>query len=410
MKFTTASFCLSLLWSSALVLGFPVRSNTDDIQGAAYFITNDPSGNYVVSADIQSDGSLVYRRAVLAGGRGAHGLTNPVGPDALFSQGSVKTSATGNILATVNAGSNTLAVFNIDQDRPSDLTMLGLPVSSEGEFPMSLAINNNGDQVCVLNGGEVNGVICFDVDQQLGLVSNPNTLRSLSLNQTTPATGPPGSASDIIFSEDGTQLIASIKGIPPTPGFLAIWDIADDGSLSENFTSVAPPSGGLLPFSMTSIPGTSAVLVTDPGIGFDVFDLSQTDNSSSSSAVPINGQSATCWSSFSNKTGNFYLTDVGTSIVTEVNVGQNLTGTVVNQYPQQPGSGTIDSDIATIGDNDFLYVLAPNITSIQVLALNSPGNATNSGSFDVAGPLTQAGITFDPNNLQGMTVYVKPSS
>jgi len=410
MKFTTASFCLSLLWSSALVLGFPVRSNTDDIQGAAYFITNDPSGNYVVSADIQSDGSLVYRRAVLAGGRGAHGLTNPVGPDALFSQGSVKTSATGNILATVNAGSNTLAVFNIDQDRPSDLTMLGLPVSSEGEFPMSLAINNNGDQVCVLNGGEVNGVICFDVDQQLGLVSNPNTLRSLSLNQSTPATGPPGSASDIIFSEDGTQLIASIKGIPPTPGFLAIWDIADDGSLSENFTSVAPPSGGLLPFSMTSIPGTSAVLVTDPGIGFDVFDLSQTDNSSSSSAVPINGQSATCWSSFSNKTGNFYLTDVGTSIVTEVNVGQNLTGTVVNQYPQQPGSGTIDSDIATIGDNDFLYVLAPNITSIQVLALNSPGNATNSGSFDVAGPLTQAGITFDPNNLQGMTVYVKPSS
>jgi hypothetical protein len=408
MKFTTASFCLSLLWSPALVLGLPVRSNTGDIQGAAYFITNDPSGNYVVSADIQSDGSLVYRRAVLAGGRGAHGLANPVGPDALFSQGSVKTSATGQILATVNAGSNTLAVFNIDQNRPSDLTMLGLPVSSEGEFPMSLAINNDGNQVCVLNGGQVNGVICFDVDQQLGLVSNPNTLRSLSLNQTTPATGPAGSASDIIFSEDGTQLIASIKGIPPTPGFLAIWDIADDGSLSENFTSVAPPNGGLLPFSMTSIPGTSAVLVTDPGIGFDIFDLSQTDNSSSSSAVPINGQSATCWSSFSNKTGNFYLTDVGTSIVTEVNVDQNLTGTVVNQYPQQSTSGTIDSDIATIGGNDFLYVLAPGTTSIQVLALNSPGNATNFGSFDVAGPLTEAGIIINSNNLQGMTVYVKP--
>jgi len=408
MKFTTASFCLSLLWSPALVLGLPVRSNTGDIQGAAYFITNDPSGNYVVSADIQSDGSLVYRRAVLAGGRGAHGLANPVGPDALFSQGSVKTSATGQILATVNAGSNTLAIFNIDQNRPSDLTMLGLPVSSEGEFPMSLAINNDGNQVCVLNGGQVNGVICFDVDQQLGLVSNPNTLRSLSLNQTTPATGPAGSASDIIFSEDGTQLIASIKGIPPTPGFLAIWDIADDGSLSENFTSVAPPNGGLLPFSMTSIPGTSAVLVTDPGIGFDIFDLSQTDNSSSSSAVPINGQSATCWSSFSNKTGNFYLTDVGTSIVTEVNVDQNLTGTVVNQYPQQSTSGTIDSDIATIGNNDFLYVLAPGTTSIQVLALNSPGNATNFGSFDVAGPLTEAGIIINSNNLQGMTVYVKP--
>lgn len=162
-----------------------------------------------------------------------------------------------------------------------------------------------------------------------------NSLRSLSLNQTTPPNGPPGTTSHVIFSEDGSKLIASVKGVPPTPGFLAVWDVAADGSLSQDFTKVSPPAGGLLPFSMTVVEGQNAVLVTDPGVGFDLIDLSASTLSSPNttsakdSAIPITGQSATCWSSFSSKTGNFYLTDIGTSIVTEVNVDQNLKGTIV---------------------------------------------------------------------------------
>ncbi len=51
---------------------------------------------------------------------------------------------------------------------------------------------------------------------------------------------------------------------------------------------------------MTIIPGKNAILVTDAGIGFDVFDFSSGTNASSkSSVVAIDGQSATCWSSFS---------------------------------------------------------------------------------------------------------------
>lgn len=149
----------------------------------------------------------------------------------------------------------------------------------------------------------------------------------MNLNQSTPANGPAGTASHIIFSEDNTQLFVSVKGIPPTPGFLAVWDVASDGSLSEDFNSVAPAEGGLLPFSMTLIEGTNALLATDAGVGFDIFDFSSGSNDSS--VVPIEGQSATCWSSFSNQTGNFYLTDIGTSIVTEVNVDQNLKGSIV---------------------------------------------------------------------------------
>lgn len=36
--------------------------------------------------------------------------------------------------------------------------MIGRPVGSGGEFPVSVAINAAGDSVCALNGGQVNGV------------------------------------------------------------------------------------------------------------------------------------------------------------------------------------------------------------------------------------------------------------
>ncbi len=86
---------------------------------------------------------------------------------------------------------------------------------------------------------------------------------------------------------------------------------------------------------MTIIPGKNAILATDAGVGFDIFDFSTVDvaknetSSPKNSVVPISGQGATCWSSFSEQTGNFYLTDIITSMVTEVNVDNNLNGTIV---------------------------------------------------------------------------------
>lgn len=422
MKFTSAAFFALLI---SVVSAGPVsrrQANKNSTTmaagkggavGAAYFITNEPTGNQLIAADIGSDGKLTLRRAIDAGGAGVHGVTSPNGPDPLFSQGAIKASATGNIVATVNSGSNTLAVFKINPNDPSDVRMIGRPVGSGGEFPMSVAINSAGNTVCALNGGEVNGVKCFKVNQNTGLVPIANTARSLNIKQTTPANGPAGTASHIVFSEDNKQLVASVKGVPPQPGFLAVWDIAADGSLSKDFKSIAPAKGGLLPFSMTVIPGKNAILATDAGLGFDIFDFSaKAANVSSvaggkSSAVAIDGQSATCWSSFSPKTKNFYLTDIGTSIVTEISIDNNLKGKIVKQYPQGAKSATIDNDIVSIGNNDFMYVLSAGAQRIDVLSLNAPGQAVNIQKVDIAGPTKAAGIKTDANNLQGMTTFIR---
>ncbi|KAF5313069.1 hypothetical protein D9619_003029 [Psilocybe cf. subviscida] len=426
MKLSISSIVLALSFASTGVFGSPVPTTSRQmgsaargktVAGAAYLITNEPSGNQIIAADINSDGTLTLRRAIDAGGIGAHGIPDANGPDPLFSQGAIKASAAGNIVAAVNSGSNTLSVFGINPTDATNLQMIGQPVGSNGQFPMSLAINKAGNMVCALNGGEINGVSCFKVDKTAGLVPIANTVRSLNLNQTTPATGPAGTASHVVFSEDNSQLIASVKGVPPTPGFLAVWDVAADGSLSQDFQSIAPASGGLLPFSMTIIDGQNAILATDAGLGFDIFDLAAASNATiarrasttgdRSSANAISGQSATCWSSFSPKTGNFFLTDIGTATITEVNVDANLKGTIVKQYPQAAGSGTIDNDVATVGKNDFLYVLAANASSIDVLALPAPGKAKNIQKVDIAGPAKAAGIKVSAFNLQGMTTFIR---
>ena len=49
-------------------------------------------------------------------------------------------------------------MFSINPSEPAKLKMVGQPVSTGGEFPVSITISKQTGQVCVLNGGTVNGV------------------------------------------------------------------------------------------------------------------------------------------------------------------------------------------------------------------------------------------------------------
>ncbi|KAJ7240007.1 hypothetical protein C8J57DRAFT_1371961 [Mycena rebaudengoi] len=365
--------------------------------GAAYFMTNDPSGNYIVSATIAGDGNLALYEAIYAGGVGASGVMANPGIDPLFSQGSVKVSESRGFVAAVNAGSNSVAVFRIDHANPGRLSMIGSPVSSGGDFPQSLAINKEGSRVCVVNGGKTNGVSCFKYDDKKGLIPLKNTIRSLGLNQTTPPSGPANTPSHVIFSPNEQQLIVSVK-MPPS-GFLAMWDISSDGALSTKSHSFV---GGALPFSLLNVPGKDAIIATDPSVGYQIFDF----KSKSVSATAIPGQGAICWSVFSQKTDNFYLVDVGASIISEVHLGRSLNGTIVKQYSlgvDQP----LDTDIAALQHNEYIYSLAANVTGITALAVNGQGRAQIHQRLELAGPAKEAGLPLHRGNLQGMATYVR---
>ena len=174
---------------------------------------------------------------------------------------------------------------------------------------------------------------CFNVDKITGLTPIPNATRYLQLNQTTPPTGPlSGSASQIIFSEDNNLLIVAVKGTNATN----VWDVYQNHTLSCDFERVALPSGGFYPYSATIIPGQNPLLPSDAALGFDIFtNVSGSMNGGGGHAIgsysqSIPNQIATCRSTYSSKTGNYYLVDLLGSRITEVNVDVNMNSTIVN--------------------------------------------------------------------------------
>jgi hypothetical protein len=436
MKYSTRAF-VSFVLAATLASAAPTgnskskasnagKNSNSKVVGSAFFIVNDGGQNFVVANGIGADGKLTSARAFSTQGRGSHG--NATGPDALFSQGSVK--VLGNNLFVVNAGSNTLSMFAIGQNDPTQLSLVGFPASSQGEFPVSIAVSAKSKNICTLNGGQFNSVQCFTPDQKLGLLPVDNSFREIGIDQTAGVpTGPAGTVSHLLFNTDATKLVAAVKGVPPNPGFLAVWDVAADGSLSEQFKAVTPPTGGLLPFGMSNFPlNPSAMLVTDPGVGFDVIDLDEAlatkaDAKSTtaikslassnivaagkSTANKVDGQVAVCWAAFSKKTSTFFMTDIGTSKVTEVSVDpKTLAAKVVKQYSLGDGTATIDDEVATINGKDFLYVLAANATTVEVMSLPAAGKAKQIQSFKLA-PGKHGAVNIDANNLQGMAVFVK---
>lgn len=117
-------------------------------QRAVYFLDNNPSGASVVSLNILSNGTLSNPVRTFTNGNGSYGkwvAANPPppdntgfsGPDSLFSADSIVVS--GNFLFVVNPGSNTLSLFNIDFGAPQQLTFIGEPANTLGDFPVSVA-------------------------------------------------------------------------------------------------------------------------------------------------------------------------------------------------------------------------------------------------------------------------------
>jgi len=101
------------------------------------------------------------------------------------------------------------------------------------------------------------------------------------------------------------------------------------------------------------------------------------------------------------------MTDIGTSTVTEASVDpQSLKATIVRQYALAPGSATIDDAIGTIQGKDFLYILAANASSVNVMALPAAGQATSLQNVSFTNPADELGVTLSPNNIQGMALFI----
>ncbi|KAK6363588.1 hypothetical protein TWF730_001012 [Orbilia blumenaviensis] len=371
----------------------PVRVGT-----AVYFQTN-PLGkpNEIVAAKINGDGSISSHKRHLTGGKGG---AAPVAKedddgkiarlqlastnDALFSQHSVITS--GNLLFTVNAGSNDITMFTIDPKDPLQLNKVGKSITSHGDLPVSLAYSPKLKTLCVANSGKRDGVACYDVDPEKGLSCTDK--EPLERKIGTVKDGPRGTVSDIFFSDDQKFLVVITKGdnVKNEPSIVDIYRTYPDKKRKVCYEVVrskiteAPLLFGAVQVSPTKI------YATDGSFGLtkltiDPKTLKVTLQKDADKEV-IDFQSATGWIAKHQKHNTVYVTDGKMNRVVEFDASNGERSQEKPFLSGQPGN----LDVAIGGD--FLYTLSPsnsalgtNVSMVQVMHITGKGTFQDVGAY-----------------------------
>ncbi|RVD84239.1 uncharacterized protein DFL_006000 [Arthrobotrys flagrans] len=364
---------------------------------ALYFQTN-PIGrdNEVVACQINEDGSVGGHKRYKTGGKGG---AAPVPPsdddgkitklqlastnDALFSQHSVIVN--GDLLFTVNAGSNTITMFTVDPKDPLKLTTVGKPVTSHGDLPVSLAYSPKLNTLCVANSGKRDGVACYNVDVKKGLTCTDK--EPLKRKIGTVKDGPAGTVSDMFFTDDQKNLIVITKGnnVKKEASIVDVYKTYPDEKRKvcvegvRSKISEAPLLFGAVQVSPTKI------FATDGSIGvakltFDPKTLKVTLPPEDKQVIDF--QSATGWIAKNAKYGTAYVTDGKMNRVIEFNVPSGDKTQEQSFLSGQPGN----LDIGIGGD--YLYTLSPSnsalasdISMIQVMHITGKNKFQDIGAY-----------------------------
>jgi len=358
--------------------------------GAVYFASNGEGGNYIIANKINPDGTLTFAKSFGTFGRGLHvALQKSV--DGLV--------ICADNLFVVNVGSNSITMFEINPNSPTELKFIQT-CYSYGDIPMSLLCNVQLQILCVLNAGRDNSVACFSITST-GLVFLPQTRKGLGLPLTNTLISPVafGTPSDMEFTSDLKQLVIIVKGnsvpSPPIPGFVLSLPISKGTALGDMIKSEPV---GIVPYSLTRVPNPKkdrrlhGFVFTDPGketpaYGLGLFMLQRNGKVKKSSVVqvPIPQNLAACWSMFSPRTGNLFTVDVD-GILSEFKIHNAavLSSTLVKQYKLP--FGTSQLAIADIPTGEFMYILNPEYTEasireIHVLQIKGSGDAAQIQTF-----------------------------
>jgi hypothetical protein len=329
------------------------------VQRAAYFLENNPAGNNLVSLHIAEDGSLSNPQRTSTGGYGSISLNSsdlPFLVDSLGSQGSV--TVVEDLLFTVNAGSNTISLFTIPPEDPYHPRLVGSPVDTLGQFPISVTYSAQIQKACVLNGGAVAGVACFSVNPDFGLQADGG-LRELStpiIAETTPPHGPPGSAAQVLFIPDSSAVFATVKGTPGPPvkaGSILAWPV-QNGQVSSSAPVVSQFSNVVLDFGFL-FTDSHTIFMSDPSFGAALLHVNEDLTVKQEVHTIIPGQQAICWTQYWPSGSTLYAIDAGLNQIWTLNAGSGaLEGSInITMTDGMAAKGVFDSFIA----GDLLYSL-----------------------------------------------------
>jgi 6-phosphogluconolactonase len=346
--------------SGGLALVGPPAAQAAGSARAVYVLSNQPSGNAVITYTRAADGTLNPSGSYATGGTGTGA--------GLGSQGAVVVDDTESFLYAVDAGSSTLTSFRIGE---AGLERVGT-VSSQGSTPIS--VTAHGDRVYTVNAGGTGNIAGFSVTDGV-LTPLASSVHPLSSD----AAGP----GQIAFTPDGSQLLVTEKAT----NRIDVFNLDTDGR-PASMASV--PSSGAVPFGFDFDNKGHALVSEAAASTASSYSVNPSGLQTISASVPTT-ENAACWLAATSN-GKFAYTG---------NAGGSLSISGFRVQPSgslsllTPGGKTATTaggvtDLATSRNSQFLYSRLGNGT-IAAFQIQSDGSLR---SLPVAGglPAGTAGI------------------
>lgn len=319
--------------------------------GGVYVATNSASGNAVVAFARSERGALRRLGEFPTGDLGIGG-----GGDPLQSQGSVAVSPDHQRLFVVNAGSNSVSTFSIDNDATPHL--LGT-VSSFGAGPISLSLAN--ERLYVLN--QDNSVAGYSIAGN-GL---PTPLAQARISLGDASDGP----STINASRDGRFLFVTERA----GSAIAVVAVDEHGAL-QSAGRRASSGGGPFGFAVTS---RDQLIVSEAGAGAVSSYQSAGGALSLITGSLSTKQAAPCWLALSSDERFAFVANAGSGSIGGFAVSPNGVLTALSADGRTGvtnGSGATPLDMDITGDGKFLYVLQTGTGTVGAFAIGARGTLT----------------------------------
>jgi 6-phosphogluconolactonase len=308
-------------------------------------MSNDASGNAIVSYLRGGDGNLTYQGAYATGGKGSGG--------GLGSQGTLVYEASAALFFAVNAGDNSISMLSLNAD--GSLTMLS-NVSSGGVAPDSITVN--GSTVYVLNQGDSGNAANITGFTVAGSTLTPLSGSTQALSAANP------SPTDIAFTPDGSSVIVAEKGTDLIDVFPVTAGVA--GAVN------AQPASGTAPFAL-AFDAAGDLLVTDANPSATAsYAIGAGGALTVITAAVVDGQAAACWLAVVGSYG--YVANAHSSSISSYSISSTGTVALLNATAGSTGAGNID--LTPTSDGRFLYQLDSGDNEISIFLIHADGSLT----------------------------------
>jgi 6-phosphogluconolactonase (cycloisomerase 2 family) len=332
-----------------------VMAERQDFPGAVYTMTNSDQGNEVRVFSRSADGSLTPADAFATNGLGTGG--------GLGNQGGLILTPDNRWLFVVNAGSDTISVFNV---KPNNLIFIG-SFDSGGARPISLTVDRN--LLYVLNAGGSVG----DEDNISGFIVERDGMLSPLAGSTQPLSQPTTGPAQIEFTPDGNVLVVTEKATNRIDTYV----VGNNGLASA---PIVFNSEGNTPFGFAFGKRNRLFVSEAAGGAADASSVSSYmvypdgELEVISAAVPTT-ETAACWLVVTKNGSYAYTTNTGSGSIS--GYGINKDGSIFLLDPDGQtgitGPGSAPLDMALSNNSRFLYTLNSGNGTIGGFRVKSSG-------------------------------------